>query len=343
MAKQFTLAEIADFLGLPYKGENIVITGLNTLENADGSQLSFLANPKYVKQAETTKAGALIIREDHAQNVQNAILCDNPYFAFARCMGLFAEKEGSFEGISEFASIHPSAVIGENCTIYPFAVIGAGVTLGDNCTVFPGVYIGEHSKIGDNCTLTPNCVLMSRTILGSNCYLQPGAVLGGEGYGFVRTDFGIQKIPQIGHVHIEDNVEIGANTTIDRAALAETFVGKHTCIDNLVQVGHNVQIGEECFIISQVGIAGSTKIGNKCTLAGQVGLSGHLNIGDNVTIGPQAGVSKDIAENSVVSGSPTMDYNTYMRHSILQPKIPELFKRVSALEKQLAKLQEKDA
>lgn len=340
MAKQFTLAEIAEFLGAKYKGENITVTGLNTLEEAQGTELSFLANPKYIKQAETTKAGALIIREDQAQNVANAVLCDNPYFAFARCMGLFAEKEGFFEGISEFASIHPSAVIGENCTIYPFAVIGADAKIGDNCRIFSGVYIGEHCQIGDGCTLTPNCVLMSRTHLGDNCYLQPGAVLGGEGYGFVRTDFGIQKIPQIGSVHIADNVEIGANTTIDRAALAQTKVGKGTCIDNLVQLGHNVQIGEECFIISQVGIAGSTKIGNKCTLAGQVGVAGHLHIADSVTIGPQAGVSKDIAENSVVSGSPTMDYNTYMRHSILQPKIPDLFKRVSALEKQLAKLEE---
>lgn len=341
MAKQFTVAEIANFLGAAYKGENITITGLNTLEEAQSTELSFLANPKYIKQAETTKAGALIIREDQAHNVQNAILCDNPYFAFARCMGLFAEKEGCFEGISEFASIHPSAVIGENCTVYPFAVIGAHAKIGDGCTIFSGVYIGEHCEIGSGCTLTPNCVLMSRTRLGENCYLQPGAVLGGEGYGFVRTDFGVQKIPQIGHVHIGDNVEIGANTTIDRAALAKTAVGNGTCIDNLVQIGHNVQIGEECFIISQVGIAGSTKVGNKCTLAGQVGLSGHLNIGDNVTIGPQAGVTKDIAENSVVSGSPTMDYNTYMRYCILLPKTPELFKRVSALEKQIAKLEER--
>lgn len=340
MAKQFTLAEIADFLGETWQGENITITGLNTLEEAQHSELSFLANPKYIKQIATTKAGAVIVHKDHAKDVANAIISENPYFSFARCMGLFAEKEGFFEGISELAFIHPSAVIGKNCTIYPFAVIGADAKLGDNCTIFSGVYIGEHCELGENCTLTPNCVLMSRTRLGDNCYLQPGVVLGGEGFGFVRTDFGIQKIPQIGQVSLADNVEIGANTTIDRAALAKTSIGKSTCIDNLVQIGHNVQIGEECLIISQVGIAGSTKIGNKCTLAGQVGVSGHLHIHDNVTIGPQGGVSKDLAENSVVSGSPTMDYNTYMRHSILQPKIPELFKRVSALEKQIARLEQ---
>lgn len=340
MAKQFTLAEIADFLGERYQGENITITGLNTLEEANSSELSFLANPKYIKQIATTKAGAVIVHADHANDVKNAVISENPYFSFARCMGLFAEKEGFFEGVSELASIHPTASIGENCTIYPFVTIGAHAKIDDNCTLFSGVYIGEYCELGENCTLTPNCVLMSHTHLGDNCYLQPGVVLGGEGFGFVRTDFGIQKIPQIGHVNIADNVEIGANTTIDRAALSKTSIGKHTCIDNLVQIGHNVQIGEECLIISQVGIAGSTKIGNKCTLAGQVGVSGHLHIHDNVTIGPQGGVSKDIAENSVVSGSPTMDYNTYMRHSILQPKIPELFKRVTALEKQIAKLEQ---
>lgn len=340
MAKQFTLAQIADFLGETWQGEDLTITGLNTLEEAAGSDLSFLANPKYIKQIATTKAGAIIVSPNHAGEVKNAIISENPYFAFARCMGLFAEKEGFFQGISDQAFIDPSASIGENCTIYPFAVIGANAKIGDGCTIFPGVYIGEFCELGENCTLTPNCVLMSHTHLGDNCYLQPGVVLGGEGFGFVRTDFGIQKIPQIGHVHIADNVEIGANTTIDRAALAKTSVGKRTCIDNLVQIGHNVQIGEETLVISQVGIAGSTKVGNKCTLAGQVGLSGHLTIHDNVTIGPQAGVTKDIPENSVVSGSPTMEYSTYMRHCILQPKIPDLFKRVSALEKQIEKLEQ---
>ncbi len=340
MLKQFTLAEIADFLGAKYQGENIAVTGLNTLEEATGTELSFLANPKYIKQIETTNAGAVILHENHAQAVKNAIISDNPYFAFARCMGLFAEKEGFFEGVSEFASIHPSAKIGEHCTIYPFAVIGANVEIGDNCTLFSGVYIGEHCHIGDNCTLTPNCVLMSRTSLGDNCYLQPGAVLGGEGFGFVRTDFGIQKIPQIGHVEIGDHVEVGANAAIDRAALSKTFVNSGTCIDNLVQIGHNVQIGKECLIISQVGIAGSTKIGDRCTFAGQAGIAGHQKIQDNVTVGPQGGVVKDIAKNSVVSGTPSMEYNTYMRHSILQPKIPDLFKRVNALEKQIEKLEQ---
>ena len=342
MKKKFTLAEIAEFLGLSYKGENITITGLNTLDEATNSELSFLANPKYINKISSTNAGALIIREDQAENIKNAILCDNPYFAFARCMGLFQEKEGFFEGISEFASIHPSAEIGENCTIYPFVTIGANTKIGDNCTLFSGVYIGENCLVGENCTLTPNCVLMSYTELGNNCYLQPGVVLGGEGYGFVRTDFGIQKIPQIGHVLIEDNVEIGANTTIDRAALSKTHIRKGTCIDNLVQIGHNVQIGEECFIISQVGIAGSTKVGNKTTLAGQAGIAGHLNIGNNVTIGPQAGVIKDIEDNKVVSGSPTVDYGIYMRNASLSAKIPDLFKRVSALEKKLMQFEEKN-
>ncbi len=340
MSKKYTLSEIAGLLGLEYKGDDIEITRVNTLEEATESELSFLANPKYVSQLATTKAGAVIVRKDHADDVKHALICDEPYYAFAQCMALFAEKEGTFEGVSQFASIAPSAQIGENCTIYPYVFIADNVIVGDNCTLFSGVYIGENSKIGDNCTLFPNAVLMSRTTLGDDCVLQPGAVLGGEGFGFVRTPVGVQKIPQIGQVQIGDSVEIGANTTIDRASLSATVVQDGTCIDNLVQLGHNVQVGKDCFIISQVGVAGSTHIGDNCTLAGQVGVAGHLKIGNNVTIGPQSGIAKDIVDNKTVMGSPANDASQYMRISTVVPKLPDLFKRMNKLEKLLATLME---
>lgn len=329
----FSLVQIAHLLGIEHQGDDINITRVNTLEEANESELSFLANPKYTAKLSSTKAGAVIVRKEHAQNVKNALICDEPYHAFARCIALFAEKEGSYTGVSPFASIDPSAIIGENCTIYPYVYIGANVKIGDNCSLFSGVYVGENSTLGKNCTLYPNCVLMSKTQLGNNCTLQPGVVLGAEGYGFVRTPEGIHKIPQIGKVEIADKVEIGANSAIDKAALSATRVGTGTCIDNLVQIGHNVNIGKDNFIISQVGIAGSSRIGDNCTLAGQVGIAGHLNIGNNVTIGPQAGIAKDIADNKVVSGSPSTDYSTYMRISTLMPKLPELFKRMTRLEK----------
>ena len=342
MSKIYSLSQIAEELGLNYQGDDITITRVNTLEKATETELSFLANPKYNSQLAETKAGAVIIRQEHAHTVKNAIICEEPYYAFAQCIALFAETEGTFIGVSPFASIDHSAKIGDNCTIYPYVYIGANTIIGDNCKLFSGTYIGEHCQLGNDCTLYPNSVLMSKTILGDNCTLQPGAVLGGEGYGFVRTAFGIHKIPQIGKVEIGNKVEIGANAAIDRAALSVTSIDDGTCIDNLVQIGHNVSIGKDCFIISQVGIAGSTHVGNNCTLAGQVGVAGHLHIGDNVTIGPQAGVAKDIKADQIVSGSPTTDYGTYMRIATLMPKIPDLFKRMSKLEKMLAKLEEKN-
>ena len=338
MPKTYTLSQIANELGLSYQGDDITITRVNTLEEAISTELSFLANPKYTAQLSQTKAGAVIIRKEHAHEVKNAIICEEPYYAFAQCMALFSEPEGTFTGVSPFASIDPSAEIGENCTIYPYVYIGANVKLGDNCKLFPGTYIGENCLIGEDCTIYPNSVLMSRTVLGDNCTIQPGAILGTDGYGFVRTPHGIHKIPQIGKVEIGEKVEVGANAAIDRAALSATRVGDGTCIDNLVQIGHNVTIGKDCFIISQVGIAGSATIGDNCTLAGQAGIAGHLNIGNNVTIGPQAGVAKDIEANKIVSGSPTTDYSTYMRISALMPKLPDLFKRMSKIEKAFAAL-----
>ncbi len=333
MSKSYTLSEIASELGLEYQGENITITRVNTLDDATETELSFLANPKYLSKLSQTKAGALIIRKDQAENVKNAIISEEPYYSFAQCISLFQEPEGCYEGISPFASIAHSAQIGEECTIYPYVYIGNNVKIGNNCKIFSGAYIGENCIIGDNCTIYPNCVLMSKTILGDNCVLQPGVVLGGDGFGFVRTDFGIHKIPQIGQVVLNNKVEVGANSTIDRAALSKTFVDSGTCIDNLVQIGHNVSIGKDNFIVSQVGIAGSTTIGDNCTLAGQVGLSGHLNIGNNVTIGPQSGIIRSIEDNSVVCGSPAFDYSNFMRMSTLLPKLPALFKRMSKLEK----------
>lgn len=339
MPKKYLLSELANMLGIPFKGDDIEIHGVSTLSEASQNELSFLSNPKYASQVENTQAGAVILLEEHADKVQNALISPEPYAHFAYCIHLFADKEGSFEGISSFASLHPEAVIGENCTIYPFVYISAKAKIGDNCRIFSGCYIGENVEIGDNCTLYPNSVLMSGTVLGCDCTIQPGAVLGGEGFGFIRHGGAIHKIPQIGTVQLGNNVEIGCNATIDRAALTSTRVGNGTCIDNLVQLGHNVQVGENTFIIAQVGVAGSTIIGDNCTLAGQVGIAGHLNIGDNVTIGAQAGVMSNIEAGRVVSGSPTMDYQTYMRNGVCQPKLPDLFKRVSKLEKALAELE----
>lgn len=337
----FTVSQLAHILGLQYQGDDITVHGVNTLEKATAQELTFLANPKYAHHLDATKAGVVLIHPKQADKVKNAIICAEPYTAFAQCISLFAPKEGSFNGVSSLASIDPEAKIGENCTIYPFVYIGARAKIGDNCTLFAGTYVGEDCRIGESCTLFPNCVLMARTHLGDNCTLQPGAVLGSAGFGFIRTDHGIQKIPQVGSVIVGNDVEIGANTAIDKAVLAATLVGDGTCIDNLVQIGHNVELGKECLIISQVGIAGSTTIGDNCTLAGQAGLSGHLKIGNNVTIGPQAGIAKDIVENQIVGGSPAMAYSSFMRVSTLMPRLPEIYKRLVHVEKSLKALDNK--
>ena len=338
----YRLSQIAGLLGLRFQGpgeDDIEITGVNTLEEAGPTELSFLANPRYVGQLADTRAGAVIVRPEHAAEVTRALISDDPYPAFARAIGLFATPQGSFSGISPLASIHPEAEVDEGCTVYPFVYIGARARLAKGCTLFPGCYVGEDCVLGQGCLLYPNAVLMAGTVLGEGCVLQPGAVLGAEGFGFVRTAEGIRKIPQIGHTVLEDRVEIGANSTVDRAALSATVIGRGSCLDNLVQVGHNVRMGQDCLIVSQVGISGSTRVGDGVTMAGQVGVAGHLHIGNGVTIGPQSGIAKDIPDGQTVGGTPAVDYSTFMRTLALMPRFPELFKRLAGVEKRLEALQ----
>lgn len=338
------LSEIAALLGLTLQGEDLEIRGVNTLEAAGPDEVSFLANPKYAPQLAATRAGAVIVRPEHAEDVRRALISPNPYQDFGRVLALFARSQGSFSGISPLASVAPSAEVGTDVTIYPFVFVGPQARIGARVVLFPGVYVGEECCVGEDTVIYPNAVLMARTRLGRRCLVQPGAVLGADGFGFARTEGGIQKIPQAGSVHAGDDVEIGANTTIDRAVLDRTCVGDGTKIDNLVQVGHNVQVGRNCFLVSQVGISGSTTLGDNCTLAGQVGVAGHLHIGNNVTIGPQSGVPRDIPDNSTVGGSPVADQATYMRTLALMPRYPELFKRLAKVEKRLAELdKDKDA
>lgn len=341
-APAYRLSEIAARLGLSLQGadagDDLLVTGVNTLEEAGPTELSFLANPKYAKQLAGTRAGAVIVRPEHAGEVARALISDDPYPAFARAIGLFAVPQGEFSGISPLAFLHPDAEPGEGCTIYPFAFIGPRARLGAGCTIFPGCYVGEDCVLGQGCVLYPNAVLMSGTILGDRCVLQPGAVIGGEGFGFVRTPEGIRKIPQIGRVVAGDRVEVGVNSAVDRAALSATRLESGSCLDNLVQIGHNVRLGKDCLIVSQVGISGSTHVGDNVTMAGQVGVAGHLRIGDGVTIGPQSGVAKDIPAGQVVGGTPTVDYSTYLRTLSLMPRFPDLFKRLARVEKALEAL-----
>ena len=290
------LSEIAARLGLTLQGDDAEVIGVNTLEGAGPDEVSFLANPKYADQLAETRAGAVIVRPEHAGDVRRALISENPYQDFGRVLELFAAPQGSFSGISPLAFIHPDAELGEGVTVYPFVYIGPHAKVGSGAKLFPGVYVGENVRIGKGTTIYPNAVLMAGTHVGEGCILHAGSVLGADGF------------------------------------------GDGTKIDNLAQIGHNVQIGRNGFIVSQVGISGSTTVGDNCTFAGQVGIAGHLHIGDNVTIGPQSGVAKDIPSDVVVGGTPTVDQRTYMRTLALMPRFPELFKRLSKLEKELEDL-----
>ncbi len=334
----WTLSKIASALGLTLRGDDCPVTGISTLEAAGPGEISFLANAKYAHFLPLTRACAVIVGEEHANSVPRALISANPYLDFGRAVGLFARPQGGFSGISEQCLIHPEASVGANCTVYPFVFIGPRASIGAGSVIFPGCYVGEDCVIGEGCILYPNVSLMAGTVIGKGCIIHAGVVLGADGFGFARAGGFVQKIPQIGTVAIGDDVEIGANTAIDRAVLGATRVGDGTKIDDLVMIGHNVSVGKQCFLVSQVGISGSTKVGDRVTMAGQAGISGHLNIGDDVTIGPQSGVIRDIEAGVSCGGSPCVDGRTFMRTIAVMPKLPDMHRRLGQLEAELAEL-----
>ncbi len=336
----FKLSDLAAKLGLTLKGEDKNISGVATLEEAGPNDISFLANPRYIPQLAGTRAGAVVIHPDHSAEAATALISPDPYRDFSRLMYLFARPQGSLKGVSPQAFVHPEAALGQNCTIYPFCYIGPRAALGDGVTLFPGCYVGEDASIGPGTVLYPNVSLMAGTRIGAKCILHAGVVLGSDGFGFVPTPQGIEKIPQVGIVRIGDNVEIGANTTIDRASLGETVLDDGCKIDNLVQIGHNVRVGRYSMLVSQTGIAGSTKVGERVVMAGQAGIAGHLNIGDGAVVGPKSGVGKDIAPGQTVMGMPPMEGRQYLRYIVTAPKLMDMLKKIKQLEQDVAELRQ---
>ena len=334
----FKLSDLAHKLGLTLRGEDKDISGVATLEEAGPGDISFLANPKYIPQLAHTRAGAVVIHPDHSAEAATALVSPDPYRYFSRIMYLFARPQGSFTGVSPQAFVHPEARLGKDCTVYPFCYIGPRAVLGDGATLFPGCYVGEDASIGAGTLLYPNVSLMAGTQIGEKCILHAGVVLGADGFGFVPTPQGIEKIPQVGIVRIGDNVEIGANTTIDRASLGETVVADGCKIDNLVQLGHNVRVGRYTMLVSQTGIAGSTKVGERVVMAGQAGIGGHLNIGDGAVIGPKSGIGQDVAPGQTVMGMPPMEGRQYLRYVVTAPKLMDMIKKIKQLEQDVAEL-----
>ncbi len=328
-----TLREIADEVNGRVVGDpNYVVTGISTIQDADSNSLTFLANPKYRKFVSTTRAGAILINEDPGVAGKNFIVVDDPYLAFAKILAKHFYTPPVPAGISKRAIVSENAVIGENVTVGDGTIISDGVSIGDGTYIYPGVFISENSRVGKNALIYPGVIVRENSIIGDNVIIQPGVVIGGDGFGFVPGKNGHFKIPQLGNVVIEDDVEIGANTTIDRGAIGSTVIGKGTKIDNLVQIGHNVTIGKYCLIAAQVGIAGSTKIGNFVMIGGQAGIAGHLEIGDGVQIAAKSGINASIPPGEIVGGIPAVRHRDWLKIVSVWKRLPQLWERVKKLE-----------
>jgi UDP-3-O-[3-hydroxymyristoyl] glucosamine N-acyltransferase len=309
-----SLGEIVDFVDGQYAGtRDLLITTVAPLTDATADQLSFLSNRKYASQLAQTRAGAILVPKNLEGDDQRWIRVDDPYFAISRIMTRWFGARPMPKGISPQASIAPCAKLGTNVAVGHFVTIGESVVIGNNVTVFQGVSIEAGSSIGDDCIIYPNAVIYDGTRIGHRCIIHAGVIIGSDGYGFAMHDGKHHKIPQIGIVRIEDDVEIGAGTTIDRAALGETVIGEGTKIDNLVQIGHNVKIGKHCLLVSQVGIAGSTELGDYVSVAGQSGFSGHLKIGHRVQVAAKSAVLEDVPDDTKVMGSPALPFNEFAR------------------------------
>lgn len=335
-----TLQELADYLGGTVQGDqNLVVNGLAPLENAGPDKITFLANPKYAAKVADTGAGAVLMAPGGERYGRNAIEVANPYLGFAKLLTLFYTQPHPTLGVLPGSSIGHQVVLGNDTSVYPGVCVGSNVSIGNRTVIHAGAVIYEGVVIGDDCVIHANAVIRERCRLGNRCIIQPGAVIGSDGFGYAPDGNSYYRIPQIGIVVLEDDVEIGANSCIDRAALEVTLIRRGTKLDNLVQVAHNCQIGEDCMIVSQVGISGSTKIGNHVTLAGQVGVAGHLSIGDNVMVGAQSGVPGSLAANAGYSGSPCIPHKEWLKAMAVVSRLPELRKNVSALEKRIAELE----
>lgn len=329
-----TLGEIADFVGGTFSGpRDTRVSGVAPLTEATAEQIAFLANRKYASQLDATRAAAILVSSDFEKTSPRYIRVKNPYFAMAIVVKKWFEHRPVPKGISPLASVAASARIGAGVAIGPFTTIGENVSLGDGVIVFQNVSIEAGSSIGEETIIYPLVSIYERTAIGKRCIIHSGAVLGSDGYGFVTEGGRHQKIPQIGIVRIGDDVEIGAGSCIDRAALGETVVGDGTKIDNLVQVGHNVKVGRHCLLVAQVGIAGSTELGDYVVIAGQSGTSGHLKVGEGAQIAARSAALSDVAARAKMMGMPAIPFREFVRREVLLKRLPDLFGRVENLEK----------
>ncbi|MCX7926752.1 MAG: UDP-3-O-(3-hydroxymyristoyl)glucosamine N-acyltransferase [Candidatus Omnitrophica bacterium] len=335
-----TLSDIAQLIGGEVIGNgSVIIRSFAGIEDAQEGDITFLANPKYAGFLSQTRASAIIVDRTVELKSKPGIRVDNPSLAFVKVVEAFSgSQKKHFQGIHPKAVIDPSVKLGKNVSIGACAVIEKGTVIGDNTVIYPNVYIAEACQIGSDTVIYANVSIRERTYIGNRVIIHNGAVIGSDGFGFVTVNGRHQKIPQVGYVVIEDDVEIGANTTVDRARFDRTIIGAGTKIDNLVQIAHNVKIGKNCIIVAQTGISGSTVIGNNVILAGQCGVVGHISIGDNVIVMARSGVSKDIPSGQVVWGAPAQPAEEEKKVRVLYKNLPKLFDTVREIQKQIQKI-----
>lgn len=339
---KFTAQQIASFInGEVIGNKDAEVYTFAKIEEGTAGALSFLANPKYTEYIYTTNSSVVLVNKDFEANGDikaTLIKVDNAYESLAKLMTMYEASKPKKQGISSLASISPTAKVGENCYIAPFAVIGDGCEIGDGCYIHDGVSVGDGAKVGNNCILYAHVTIYHDCRIGNNCILHSGCVIGADGFGFAPTANGYDKIPQTGIVVIEDNVEIGANTCIDRATMGSTVVHSGVKLDNLIQIAHNDEIGSHTVMASQAGIAGSAKIGEWCMIGGQAGVSGHCKMGDRTIVGAQCGIIGSRKGGETLLGSPAMDAKEFIRVSAYLKKLPDLDKKVKELMKEIEAL-----
>ena len=340
-----TLKEIAKLIEGEVVGDgSVVITGVAGIKEADSGDITFLANPKYASLLNTTGASAVIVAKDLeiSLSAKPVIRTDNPSLAFSKVISLATPED-----LKHPKGLHPTAILGKavslgkNVAIGPYVVIEDDVQIGDNAIIYAGSFIGNQAKIGNSTLIYANVSVRERVVIGERVIIHSGTVIGSDGFGFVTIEGKHHKIPQVGTVEIGDDVEIGANVTIDRARFDKTIIGRGTKIDNLVQIAHNVVIGENCLIVAQVGISGSTVIGNNVILAGQVGLVGHISVGDGAIVTAQSGVSKSVPANTMFAGYPARPFNETRKADACVHNLPKLFDLVKELKKKIEELEAK--
>ena len=336
-----TLKELADHVGGTVIGdENLVINSVATLDNARADQITFFSNEKYLPKVKTASAGAVIVPKE-LESPASLLIADDPYYALMQIVVLIhGHRPHNVGGISEKASIADSASIGKGTNIHDFATISDNATIGDDCNIYPGAFIGPNTSVGNGCIIYPNAAVYDNITIGDRVIIHANASVGQDGYGFATHKGVHHKIPQIGHVILEDDVEIGSGTAVERGTLDDTVIGAGTKIGDLVTVGHGAVIGPHCLIVPQAGIAGSVTMGHHCVVGGQAGMTGHITIGNMVRIGAQSGVAHNVPDGKTILGTPAVDASLAKRTWIAQYKLPEMNKRFKRIEKRLNKVEE---